>query len=409
MKFHHTVLENGLTLVGEENPTALSMSAGYYVRTGARDETGAESGVSHFLEHMLFKGTERRSAEDVNREFDEMGADYNAFTGEEYTVYYGAVLPEFREGLVDLLTDMMRPTLRVEDFDIEKNVILEEIALYKDRPQFTVIDEARSTYYTGHPLGQSVLGTTESITALQRDQMYDYWSRRYAPNNLILALTGRFEWDEVVRQVKEGTRHWQSADSPRATPPFTPRSTVRVISNDKIARAHLALVAPGLAAQNEQRFVADIVGDMVGGGEGSRFFWDLVDPGIADSAMIGHDTEDGSGAYFGYASCDPERAQEVLNLIRAALSKVTDEGFRDDEIERAKRKVASALVISEETPRGRLNRLGFDWQYRQQYATVDEVIDRYLAVSSADVAAFMSTRPFDVLSVVALGPLTTLA
>lgn len=408
MKFHHTVLDNGLTLLGEENPTALSIAAGYFVRTGARDETAAESGVSHFLEHMLFKGTERRSAEDVNRQFDELGADYNAFTGEEYTVYYGSVLPEFREPLVDLLTDMMRPTLRVEDFDIEKNVILEEIALYKDRPQFTVIDEARSTYYTGHPLGQSVLGTTESITALQRDQMYDYWQRRYAPNNLVLSITGRFDWDDVVRQVRHETRNWDSADSPRATPPFTPHSKVRVVPNEKIARAHLALVSPGVPAQDDRRFVADIIGDMIGGGEGSRLFWDLVDPGIADAAQISHDTEDGSGAYFGYASCDPERAQEVLDRIRAVLAKVTAEGFREDEIERAKRKTASALVIGEETPRGRLFRLGFDWQYRQQYATVDEVIDRYLAVTNEEVATFMSTRPFDVLSVVALGPLTTL-
>src|SRR5688500_63035 len=115
------------------------MAAGYFVRTGARDETAEVSGVSHFLEHMLFKGTERRSAEDVNREFDEMGADYNAFTGEEYTVYYGAVLPEHQQSILDLLTDMMRPTLRVEDFDTEKKVILEEIEMYKDRPQFTVI------------------------------------------------------------------------------------------------------------------------------------------------------------------------------------------------------------------------------------------------------------------------------
>ena len=409
MKFHHTVLENGLTLLGEENPTALSVAAGYFVRTGARDETAAESGVSHFLEHMLFKGTERRSAEDVNREFDELGADYNAFTGEEYTVYYGSVLPEFREPLVDLLTDMMRPTLRVDDFDVEKNVILEEIAMYKDRPQFAVIDEARSTYYTGHPLGQSVLGTTESITALKRDQMYDYWQRRYAPNNLILSITGNFDWEELVRQVRHDTRRWSAADSPRATPPFTPHSKVRVVANEKIARAHLALVSPGVPARDERRYVADIVGDMVGGGEGSRLFWDLVDPGIADAAQISHDTEDGSGAYFGYSSCDPERAQEVLDRIRAVLAKVTEEGFREDEIERAKRKTASALVIGEETPRGRLFRLGFDWQYREQYATVDEVIDRYLAVSNADVAAFMAARPFDVLSVVALGPLTTLA
>jgi predicted Zn-dependent peptidase len=285
VKFQKAVLDNGLTVVGEENPSALSMACGYFVRTGARDETAEVSGVSHFLEHMLFKGTPQRSAEDVNREFDEMGADYNAFTGEEYTVYYGAVLPERQAGLLDVLTDMMRPSLRVEDFAMEKNVILEEIALYKDRPQFTVIDEARSTYYAGHPLGQSVLGTTESITALQRDQMHAYWERRYAPNNLLLTLAGRFDWDAALRQVKAATARWQAADSPRPQPPFEPRSAMKLVPNAKVNRAHLAFVSPGVPAQSDLRIVADMVADIVGGGEGSRLFWELIDPGLADARV----------------------------------------------------------------------------------------------------------------------------
>src|SRR6266700_3867048 len=166
IRYDRVTLDNGLNIVGEFNDGAQSMAAGYFVRTGARDETAGISGCSHFLEHMMFKGTNRRSADDVNREFDEIGAQYNAFTSEENTVYYGAVLPEYQRRVVDLLTDMMRPALREPDFDVEKNVILEEIALYQDRPQFTVMDDARAAFYDGHPLGNSVLGTTESIQAL---------------------------------------------------------------------------------------------------------------------------------------------------------------------------------------------------------------------------------------------------
>src|SRR5947209_20604230 len=180
MKFLRESLPNGLTVIGEQNPAALSMAAGYFARTGARDEAPQVSGVSHFLEHMAFKGSARRSADDVNREFDEIGAQYNAFTSEENTVYYGAVLPEFQERSLDLLTDMMRPALRTDDFDVEKNVILEEIALYQDRPQFTVMVQARETFFDKHPLGHSVLGTPESIGALQQDQMREYFQRRYA-------------------------------------------------------------------------------------------------------------------------------------------------------------------------------------------------------------------------------------
>src|SRR5690349_16688000 len=216
MTFLRESLPNGLTVVGEQNTDALSMAAGYFARTGARDESPQVSGVSHFLEHMAFKGSARRSADDVNREFDEIGAQYNAFTSEENTVYYGAVLPEFQTRVLDLLTDMMRPLLRVDDFNMEKNVILEEIALYQDRPRFLAMDLARETYFRGHPLGNRVLGTVESIRALERDQMAEYFRRRYASNNLTLVLTGNYDWEGAVAQVRELTAGWAAAEAPRA-------------------------------------------------------------------------------------------------------------------------------------------------------------------------------------------------
>jgi predicted Zn-dependent peptidase len=408
MIFRQHTLPNGLTLIGEENPGALSMAAGYFVRTGARDETAEISGVSHFLEHMLFKGTEHRTAEEVNREFDEIGADYNAFTGEEATVYYGAVLPEHQGSLVDLLTDMMRPSLRVDDFEMEKKVIQEEIALYKDRPQFTAIDEARSTYYENHPLGQSVLGTEETIGALQRDQMHEYWRRRYAPNNLLLALAGKFDWDDTVSRLERSAGPWEPAETERLGPPFEPRSRVRVIRNDKIHRAHLCLVAPGVSAQNDQRLACDVVSDIIGGGEGSRLYWELVEPGLAESVRFSHDEEDGFGAFFAYSSCDPERAQVVLDRMRGVFDKATAEGFHPEELERSKRKIASGLVLHDETPRGRLFHVGFDWLYRKQHRPLDAVIDRYLAVGLDELQATLAGRPFDRATVVALGPLDEL-
>ena len=154
LTFQKTTLDNGLTIIGEHNPEAQSFAAGYFVKTGSRDETQEVAGVSHFLEHMMFKGTPRRSPADINREFDELGANYNAYTSDERTVYYGAVLPERGPKLLDLLSDMMRPALRQEDFDLEKNVILEEIAMYEDRPSFKVFEEGNEHFYNGHPLGQ---------------------------------------------------------------------------------------------------------------------------------------------------------------------------------------------------------------------------------------------------------------
>jgi len=168
LRFLRQQLSNGLVIIGEQNPRAQTVAAGYFVRTGARDEPRELAGVSHFLEHMMFKGTTRRSAEDINREFDEIGARYNAYTSEERTVYYGAVLPLWSERLIDLLTDMMRPALRVDDFELEKKVVLEEIAMYRDRPHFRVLEEGNRLFFNSHPLGNAVLGSVETIAALER-------------------------------------------------------------------------------------------------------------------------------------------------------------------------------------------------------------------------------------------------
>ena len=161
MQFKQQRLPNGLTIIAEVNPAAASMALGFFVRTGSRDESPALpiSGVSHFLEHMMFKGTERRSPFDINRQFDEMGAAYNAFTSEENTVYFGAVLPEFQTPVLDLLADMMRPALREDDFQTEKKVILEEIALYQDRPHYRLFEKIMAEHFGDHPLSHGVLGT----------------------------------------------------------------------------------------------------------------------------------------------------------------------------------------------------------------------------------------------------------
>lgn len=408
LRFHCHTLPNGLTLIGEENPQALSLAVGYFVRTGSRDETPAESGVSHFLEHMLFKGTTRRTGEEVNREFDELGADNNAFTSEESTVYYGAVLPEHQDRLLDLLTDMMRPALDPGEFETEKQVILEEIALYKDRPQYRVFDEARPVFFRGHPLGNSVLGSTESISALTRSQMFDYWARRYAPNNLLLVLTGRFDWDRAVREVERQAGSWTPAETPRNRAPFQPVPTVRLIPDTNSHRAHVALFAPGVSAHSDERIAADILADIIGGGEGSRLHWELVDPGLADVVRLGHEECDDVGAYMGYFSCDPERTQEVLDGCRKVFRVIAEEGPTPDELERSRRKAASALVLHDETPRGRLFHVGFDWLYRGEHRPLDGVIDQYLAVTLDDLRNLLQRRPFEQLTVVGLGPIPAL-
>lgn len=405
MRYDYHTLANGLTIVGEYNETAQSVAIGFFTRTGARDESPEISGVSHFLEHMMFKGSERVPGEQVDLAFDSIGARYNAFTSEEVTVYYGAVLPEFQDRLIALLAEILRPALRQEDFDTEKQVILEEIAMYKDRPQYMVYQLARETYYQGHPLGNRVLGTTESITALTSEQMRDYFRRRYAPNNMVVVLTGRYDWAAAVKQIEDACGAWEPGDNSRALSEPSVAPLERMQPDPKRDRVYICAVAPAPSAQSDARYAAEVLAEAIGGGEGSRLYWALVHPGMAESATMQYSEEDGAGAYYVFAACHPARAQEVRDVLRQTLTIAQRDGLSDDEIARARRKLASALVLRAETPMGRLTTVGFDWLYRRRIEPLNEAVDRLLAVSSADVDALLQEQPFDRLTLVALGPL----
>ncbi len=404
LRFDRAVLGNGLTVIGEFNRYAVSVAGGYFVRTGARDEADAVAGVSHFLEHMMFKGTDRRTAADINRSFDELGAQYNAFTSEERTVYYGAVLPERLPALLDLLSDMMRPALRQEDFDVEKNVILEEIAMYEDRPNFRVFELAGRGFWNGHPLGNSVLGGADSIRALKREQMLAYFERRYAPSNLTLAVAGNYDWDEVVATAEGLTSGWQAFDVERELPRPQPSQGQAATQDDALKRVHVAAYAPGLAAADERRYPAAILANVLGDDSGSRLFWALVDRGLADSAGLGHEASDGTGAFVGYLSCAPERAPEVLEVYRRVLVEAQDAPPDAQEWERAQRKLATALTLRAETPLGRLVSLGASYQTLGRYQSVQDVVFAVMGSTVADGHALLAERPFDRLYLHTLGP-----
>src|SRR3954451_9555062 len=199
LKFHYKQLPNGLDIVAETNPDSYSFAAGLFVKTGSRDEDAHVNGVSHFLEHMMFKGSQKYTWEDVNRIFDEIGARYNAFTTQEMTAYYANVLPEFTERAVEHLAHLLRPAIRDEDFTTEKKVILKEIAMYLDEPGHRLYERLMEAHFGNHPLSMSILGSAESIQKLKRDEMADYFRGRYGPGNMVLSVTGRLEFDDAIR------------------------------------------------------------------------------------------------------------------------------------------------------------------------------------------------------------------
>ena len=258
MQFHEAKLANGLTVVAELNPNVYSVSLGFYVRTGSRDETPEVSGVSHFLEHMAFKGNERFTADDINRMFDEIGADYNASTSEEVTTFHAAVLPEYLPQTFELLAAVMTPSLRKEDFDIEKQVILEEIFMYKDQPSWVVYDNLMEFHFKGHPLSSSILGTAESITALTVEQMRQYFADHYQAGNITLAVAGNTTWDEVLKLAEQHCSNWPSGTLNRDTSEARPQGGELVLTRENSLTEYVLSMAPAPSAAHKLCFAAQL-------------------------------------------------------------------------------------------------------------------------------------------------------
>ncbi len=416
--FKHHTLSNGLTLIAEPNPDAHTAAVGFFVNAGTRDETAEVMGVSHFLEHMMFKGTARRSAEDVNREFDELGANYNAFTSHEQTVYYAHVLPEFLPRAVDLLGDMLRPALRTADFDMEKNVILEEIGMYDDRPEWRLQDGLLERYFRGHPLGFRVLGTVDTIKGLTAEQMRGYFEHRYSPDNLVVAAAGRLDFEALVADVEKLCGDWSPTGAVRDY--ADPRSgggaetLEEAVSDAKLTRHYLGLLCPAPSAQDEQRYAAKVLADVLGDSEGSRLYWALIDPGHADEADFSFMPQDRSGAYLAYASCDPERAAQVEATLHGVLDDMVKSrdtlqdsgggGVSGGEVERAVNKLATQATLAGERPAGRMQALGMQWLYHGRYLPLEEELARLQAVTVEDVRALLERYPFTPSTVLRLGP-----
>lgn len=393
-----------MTVIGEVNKSAKSSAVGFFVRTGARDEDLQINGVSHFLEHMVFKGTERLSPFAVNEAFDRTGAQYNAFTSEENTVFYAAVLPEYLMQITKLWIEMMRPALRTEDFNIEKQVIKEEIAMYKDQPNYDVLDRCRAIFFGGHPCGHSVLGTEETIDAMTAEQMRGYFAGRYAPNNMVAAFAGNFNWDEIKDIVAAGCGGWESRDVKRELSDTRGNRAESRVEKANLVREHICLMSPAVSAKDPRRFAASLLSVIVGDDAGSRFFWELVDKAIAETASLEFSPMDGVGAYCSYIRCSSENAAKAMETVGKIFAEVTKSGVTEDELTKAKNKVLSALVIKNELPMGRLVDLGFNWTYLGQYRPIEEDVKAVKTVTAAEINALLKDYPLSEFAQLSLGP-----
>jgi predicted Zn-dependent peptidase len=416
-----TVLDNGMTALLDPIAGAESVAVGVFVRAGSRDESLDVWGVSHFLEHMLFKGSERMGWQALSEQLDDIGARYNAYTTQEVTVYYASVLPEFGERVLEIMVELMSPALRVEDFETERGVILEEIAMYADEPPQRVYERAMAEHFGSHPLGRSIIGTVQSISAMTREQMHNYYQRFYAPGNMAVSVAGRFDADAMRAQLgrtlgKIGLKHDSSAapKSGVALParrnetiersPDAPRRVVHE-TDAKLSRAYVnaTITAPGLA--DERRYAARVLADVIGDSDGSRLYWALTDPAIAEEADLSFYPHDGCGLYMLALVSDPARVHESIDLAERELSKFAST-VTEDEIVRARNKIASQLTLGSESSAGRMRGTGTRWAYGLEQKTLEEEIDRLLKVNVHEVRALAEAFPLRIESLVELSPAT---
>ncbi|MFO0819154.1 MAG: pitrilysin family protein [Pirellulales bacterium] len=405
--FRHATLANGLEVVAECTPGAHSTGLAFFVQTGARDESDEVSGVSHFLEHMVFKGTDKRSAADVNRELDEIGSNSNAYTSEEQTVYHATVLPEYQSQVTELLADILRPALRDDDFQTEKKVILEEIAKYDDQPPYGAHDKCMSAHFGSHPLGRSILGTAASVGALTPQQMRAYFDLRYSPSNIVLAAAGRVDFEQLVADAERWCGGWERRAIDRQIERAAPNSSFTLMRKESAKQQYTIEIGNFPSAQDEDRFAARLLANIIGDDLGSRLFWELIDTGRAEYAGLANYEYQGTGIFSAYLCCQPEDARENWETLSEVLAHVQDEGVTADELERAKSKICSHIVLSAERPSNRLFSVGNNWVQRRAYRTVRETVDVYRSVTLEALHRLIAQYPLTQRTTVSIGPLET--
>jgi predicted Zn-dependent peptidase len=301
----------------------------------------------------------------------------------------------------------MRPALREDDFTIEKNVIKEEIAMYQDTPTFDVIDRCRSLHFGTHPCGYSVLGTVESIDVLTAEQMRGYFARRYAPNNIIVACAGSFDWDQFCDAVETAASVWPRQDVGRVMCHYEGTKQKARADKANLKREHICLMHTGVSAQDPRRFAAALLSMIVGDDHGSRFYWELVDKALAEEAAMHFGPMDGTGLFYCYLRCGTPNAARVLSIADGIFRDLVERGITEEELVKAKNKVLSALVLKNELPMGRLGDLGSNWMYLGEYRSIEQDVQAIKTLTVDDVNRLIREIHLESYTQYSLGPATS--
>ena len=380
------VLPNGLRLLTERMPHVRSVSVGVWLARGSRHEPREHAGIAHFVEHMLFKGTATRSAEDIAQAIDSIGGQMDAFTAKEYASYYIKVLDEHLPVALEVLADIvMRPAFAPEDIEREKKVVLEEIKMVEDTPDDLVHELFAESFWEAHPLGRPILGTPETVEALSADVLRRYFSRAYAAPNLIIAAVGNIEHAQVRDLIAKTFECLPTETDPLTDAP--PNVVPRVITRNKeLEQSHICLGAAGYRQDHEDRHASYALNTVLGGSMSSRLFQNVREKrGLAYAVFSGLSAYRDAGSVTVYAGCSNDVVGELIDVVVAELRRLKDEALPDAELRRAKDHLKGSLMLNLESTSSRMSHLARTEIYFDRHEALDEILTAVEAVTTEDV------------------------
>lgn len=399
-------LANGFKVLTEHIPHVRSVAVGIWVDVGSRDERDEQAGISHFIEHLMFKGTTRRSAKDIAEELDAVGGQLNAFTTKEYTCYYARLLDEYFPLAVDLLSDMvLNSRFDPSDIDRERNVIVEEIKMYEDTPDELVHDIFASTIWRAHPLGRPIIGDERTVGSLSRQDLLSFYHKYYTPGNMIVTVAGNFDHKQVMSILSATFGNLTGAKKERLY--TTPEPARQVVCKTKdTEQVHICLGTPGLAIDHEKIYVFQIINTILGGGLSSRLFQEIREQrGLVYSVFSYHSSYHDSGLFCIYAGLSKKNVPAALELIIKEIRDIQNNGVRPAELQRAKDQLKGNLLLSMENVNTRMSRLGKSQLYLGKVIPPEEIVRRIMAVTDEDIRDLARTmlKP-DNFSLASVGP-----
>jgi len=404
--YNKAALPNGIRIVTEEISSVHSASIGIWVKTGSRYENDQNHGISHFVEHMLFKGTTNRSAKKIAEELEAIGGSLNAFTAKEYTCYYAKVLAENLNIAIDVLADMYFNSLfEPKEMDKEKNVIIEEIKMYEDSPDELVHDLFANAIWPNHPLGRPIIGTIDSIKKMQCSDLLAYCRDRYTANNTVVAIAGNIDHKNVIDQVSGHFCNITARSNGIESVPPVSEATVLMEQKD-LEQLQICLGGPGLAQDDDDIYVLNVLNNILGGGLSSRLFQEIREErGLAYSVYSYQTSYRDSGLFAIYAGTSSDNLESVLRLIVKELLELASKGTNEEELKRAKQQLKGNLLLSLENVNNRMMRLGKTEICFDRVISIEEILKK-IAEVDMDAIKFLAERLFiiDNLTFTSIGP-----